>query len=136
MSNKLYNKIGLISTTLIAVVTLSAGWLSSSPSASAAPRPATERHDDCVGPTNGNLGEVYLTNNCREQVDLKWCYIRNNGGDAGCRFAAPLNPGFQVNTPQCYQCSYKVVWEAFLTSDRARGEFSSNGALLRQLQSE
>jgi len=95
---------------------------------------SVERHDDCVGASNGSLGSVGLRNNCRAQVDLKWCYMREDGGDVSCRISAPLNPGFEINTPQCYQCAYKVTWEVFFTSDRARNEFSSDEQMIARLR--
>jgi hypothetical protein len=93
-----------------------------------------ERHDDCVGATDGDLGNVALRNNCREEVDLKWCYMRQDGSDAACKISGPMSSRYEVTTPNCFRCRYKVIWEVYLTSDRARGEFGSDEAMLRRLR--
>ena len=96
---------------------------------------ASYAQSQCVAATSGYLGDVTIKNRCSVPIDVKWCYMRKDGSDQGCRVLT-LNPGFEDNTPQCYQCSYKVLWENHPASQRSQYYFQSDGAMLSRLRGD
>lgn len=87
----------------------------------------------CISAVSGQLGDVTIINRCSAPVDVKFCYMQQDGSDAQCRLLSPLGPGFQESTPQCFRCSYKTLWESAFSSEHAAYRFSDDEYILARL---
>jgi hypothetical protein len=72
----------------------------------------------CASATENNLGGWSVQNVCSEAIDVGLAYrVHGSNGAWTFRVYRRLNPGFQVETPNCFQCGYDYFLKAAPSSE-------------------
>lgn len=73
---------------------------------------------ECASATENNIGGWSVQNVCSQPIDLGLAFrVHGSNNSWTFRVYRRLNPGFQVDTPNCFECGYDIFVKAYSSSE-------------------